>query len=126
MGTFHYPIILHSADGKQTEKIDALVDTGATYTRIPDNILTSLGYQAILKRRLKLASGSIIERPAGIAQIEIDGVQLPSVVIYGDPNSDPLLGAVTMEEFSVAPDPMGQRLIPVVALLMTFLKDSEN
>jgi len=30
-----------------------------------------------------------------------------------------LLGAVTLEQFSLAPDPVSQRLIPVEALLMS-------
>jgi hypothetical protein len=40
------------------------------------------------------------------------------VVIFGDPDLQALLGAVTLEQFSLAPDPVTKRLIPVEALLM--------
>ena len=32
MGTFRYPITIYSADGTQARMVEALVDTGATYT----------------------------------------------------------------------------------------------
>jgi hypothetical protein len=43
---------------------------------------------------------------------------LPTIVIFGDPGSEALLGAVTLEEFSLGVDPVEKRLAPVVALLM--------
>ena len=38
-----------------------------------------------------------------------------SLVVFGD---DALLGAVTLEEFCLAPDSGAQRLVPVPALMM--------
>lgn len=122
MGTFRYPVKLHGADAgvSRTREMQALVDTGATYSWIPTDILADLGYHPSFRRRLRLANGTVIEKEGGVVQVEIDGAVLPTIAIYGDVGSEPLLGAVTMEEFSLAPDPLGQRLVPVVALLMTF------
>ena len=50
--------------------------------------------------------------------VEIDGNRLTTTAIFGDPGSEALLGAVTLEQFSLTPDPMSKRLIPVEALLM--------
>lgn len=119
MGTFRYPMILHSSDEARTRSLDALVDTGATHTWVPSDVLVDLGYRPAFRRRLRLADGTIIEREGGEVRVEIDGSILTTIVIYGDSGSEPLLGAFTMEGFSLASDPAGQRLIPVVALLMT-------
>ena len=42
MGTFRYPIVLCSRDGTWERRVDALVDTGATYTWVPRPILEEL------------------------------------------------------------------------------------
>lgn len=118
MGTFRYPIVVCSAEGTRSRRVEALVDTGATYTLVPHPILEGLGYQPILRRKLRLADWSVIEREGAEILVEIDGGRLTTVAILGDPGTEPLLGAVTLEEFSLAPDPVVRRLVPVEALLM--------
>ena len=44
-----------------------------------------------------------------------------TLVVFGEDGVDPLLGAVTLEEFLLAPDPIRQRLIPIPGLLKGFL-----
>ena len=121
METFRYPIVVYDPEGKNKREIQALVDTGATYTWIPRPILEDLGYRPSFKQRLRLADGNIIVRDGCEAVVEIDGARRTTVVIFGDPDSEALLGAVTLEQFSLAPDPVTKRLIPVEALLMGFL-----
>ena len=117
MGTFRYPITIYSADGTQARMVEALVDTGATYTWIPRPVLEGLGHRPAFRQKLQLANGAVIERDGAEAVVEIDGARRTTVVIFGDPSSAPLLGAVTLEQFSLAPDPVARRLVPVVALL---------
>ncbi len=118
MGTFRYPIVLYSSDGTRSHRIEALVDTGATYTWVPRSVLEDLGHTPSFRQRLRLANGSIIERDGCEVVVEIDGARRTTVVIFGDPASEALLGAVTLEQFSLAPDPVARRLVPVEALLM--------
>ena len=59
-----------------------------------------------------------MKRDAAGALVEIDGARRTTVVIFGDPALASLLGAVTLEQFSLALDPVACRLVPVVALLM--------
>lgn len=61
-----------------------------------------------------MADGRVIERETGPVLITVDGETVPTLCIFGDANSTPLLGAVTLEECGLAPDPVAQRLIPVV------------
>ena len=117
MGTFHCPVRVGRLDGSASETVEALVDTGATYTWIPRPFLERLGIAPTKRRRLQLADGSIIEREAGQILITIDGESVFTLCIFGDADSMPLLGAVTLEECGLAPDPLRQRLIPVIGLL---------
>ena len=117
VGTFRYPIRVERLDGSASETVEALVDTGATYTWIPQPVLERLEVAPTTRRRLQLADGNIIEREAGQIRITVDGESVFTLCIFGDPETMPLLGAVTLEEFGLAPDPVRQRLIPVVGLL---------
>lgn len=118
MGTFRYPIVFYNRDGTQRHQLEALVDTGATYTWVPRPILEGLGYKPSFKRRLRLADGKVIERDGCEVVVELDGNRLTTIAIFGDPGSEALLGAVTLDQFSLAPDPVQKRLVPVEALLM--------
>ncbi len=118
MGAFRYPIVLYSPDRSRSVTVEALVDTGATYTWVPGPVLQGLGYSSSFRRRIRLADGTVIEQDGTEVVVEIDGARLTTVVIFGDPGSEALLGAVTLEQFSLAPDPVARRLVPVVALMM--------
>ncbi|GBC84081.1 hypothetical protein HRbin11_00502 [bacterium HR11] len=117
MGTFRYPIVLYSPDRSRSVAIEALVDTGATYTWVPAPVLQGLGHQPSFRQRLRLADGTVIERDGTEVVVEIDGARRTTIIIFGDPGSEALLGAVTLEQFSLAPDPIARRLVPVVALM---------
>ncbi|MGQ9533583.1 MAG: retroviral-like aspartic protease family protein [Desulfotomaculales bacterium] len=119
MGTFRYPITLFRPDGTGGRKIEALVATGATYTWVPRPVLEELGHRPAFRRRLRPADGTVIERDGAEVPVQIDERRHTTIVIFGDPHSEALLGAVTLEQFSLAPDPVAQKLVPVEALLMT-------
>ena len=46
MGTFSHPIEVFSADGSRSVTVEALVDTGATYTCLPGAVLRGVGHCA--------------------------------------------------------------------------------
>ena len=121
MSVFRVTIEVQDARGGGFEPLDALVDTGATWTWLPRDILERLGHRPTLKRRLQTADKRIIERDAGEVPIRIGDETLTSLCIFGDEGSQALLGAVTLEGFSLAPDPVNERLVPVVGMLMTLL-----
>ena len=45
MSTFNWPMQLRNLDGGPTVQVDALVDTGATYSVIPASLLRELGFR---------------------------------------------------------------------------------
>ena len=60
MGTFNWPIRLESMDGAKSLEIEAMVDTGASYTIVPGKLLTDIGISPIDKISLVLADGGVL------------------------------------------------------------------
>ena len=111
--------VWNSDDPKRSVSIDLLVDTRATYTLLPSDLLKELGIQPVRSVRLRLANGRVIERPLGEIGIEIEGYCVRATpVVFGE-NSICLLGSVTMEQLGLAPDPITKKLKPVEAYLLT-------
>src|SRR5205085_1067187 len=80
---------------------EALVDTGASYSWVPRDILGRLGVQRSFGREFQTADGRVIVRDMAEARARLEGDELPTLVVFGDPGSLPLLGAYTLEGFGL-------------------------
>ena len=118
MGTFQVAIEVGDPDGQRYETVEALVDSGATYTTMPASLLSRLGVSPHSKRTFVLADGTRIERDFGRTWVSLHGEHAISPVVFGDEGAMPLLGALTLEVFSLGIDPVDQRLIPVDSLML--------
>ena len=116
MGTFSHPITLISPAGDRTETLDGLVDTGATFSSAPAQVLTGLGITPQRTIRLRLADGRIVQHDVGELLAELDGVRATVICVFAPDDSPTLIGAHTLEAFLLAVDPVEQRLVPVDAL----------
>jgi len=118
MGTFRVEVMVRNPqDPTRSRTLSLLVDTGATYTTLPRDVVEAIGCQPIGKRRVLLANGREEEWPIGLVSVTLEGQELPTVCLIG-PNGGPaLLGAVTLEEFALSADPVGRRLVPVRSYL---------
>ena len=112
MGTFFHPITLVGPTGRRLT-VDALVDTGSTFTSVPTDILADLGVEPRREVRLRLADGTSHPRPLGRVLAELDGVEEVTFVVFGEAGSPPTIGAVTLETFLLGIDPAAGRLVPV-------------
>ena len=118
MGTFNVTIeVAAGADGP-FESLEALVDTGATYTLAPAPLLRQLGVEPIDRITFIIADGSRMQQEIGEAVIRLDGRQRTTLVVFGDEGANTLLGAYTLEAFSLGVDPRNRRLIPVDGYLV--------
>ena len=97
--------------------LDLLVDTGATWTMLPGDLVADLGLAAPLQRAVTLANGERATYPAGQVSIRLNGEELFTLFLAGPAGCLALLGAVTLEEFGLAPDPVRKSLVPVADLL---------
>lgn len=118
MGTFRYPIEIGDPQGTRFERLDALVDTGASYTVVPASVLRQLGVVPTDRRGFRLGDGRRTEREVGETRVRIDGKALMTLVVFGDKPAGSALGALTLEALGLAIDPVNRRLVPVDAFLM--------
>ena len=103
-------------DQERFETVDALVDTGATYSMMPAAMLRSLGVSPFARREFRLANGEWIHRELGVARVRIDGRVVITLVVFADERSHSILGAMTLEQFNLAVDPVDMRLVPTSAI----------
>jgi aspartyl protease family protein len=117
MGHFRYRVEIGSGHGRAFQSLDALVDTGATYTWVPRPLLERLGIVPAFKREFLLADGKRVRYDVAQVLARIDGQSLYTLCIFSDEGSEPLLGVVTLEEFGLGVDPVNRKLIPVAGYL---------
>ena len=117
MGTFKWPLRISSMDGQQAQDIEATVDTGASFTTLPSNLLRELGIEPTGRRQFLVADGRRIEMEYGQAWATIDGESVVTIVVFGQEEAPPLLGAYTLEGLALAVDPESQRLVPTHMIL---------
>ncbi len=117
MGIFRQAVTIANPATRQATQAECMVDTGSTYLWLPEDLLRSLGIQPALKRQLRLATGQVIERPAAEVLLTLNGETLTVVCIFGESRSDPLLGSLALEAFSLAVDPVNKQLVPTISYL---------
>lgn len=121
MGTFRVPMDIGDPQGQNFETVDALVDTGAAYTILPASALQRLGIVPHRTGRFQFADGRNREFQMGRTWVRVGDASEITLVIFGEENVAPIMGAYTMEALGLMPDPINQKLIPVdVEPLMTF------
>ena len=114
MGTFSHPIEIFSADGSRSITVDALVDTGATYTGLPGAVLRELGLAPKRKIPARLPEGSVVEEEIGEVRVWLQGIELTTIVVFDAAELPARLGAYTLTGALLAVDPARQRLIPAL------------
>ena len=119
MGTFSVTIEVGSPDRSEWRPIDVLVDTGATFTWLPRALLEELGHAPDSKESFQLGDGRIVESAIGDIPVRLAGKVHVTICAFAEDSEKPVLGAVTLEQFLLAPDPINKRLVPVVGLAIS-------
>jgi len=118
MGTVTTAVELLSLDGgDSTRTLEVLVDTGAVLSMLPATMLDSLGVQRLGKVTAQVADGRFIERDVGNARLRVEGQEVWSRVIFGEPTDPSLLGLTVLEQLGLMVDPVGRRLVPTRIIL---------
>ena len=87
-----------------------LVDTGAIDSLVPRNYLEKIGLQPKAQRTYELADGSEIKMDIGTGDIEFMGEIVGGTIIFGDINSEPILGVTALESVGIEIDTHNQTL----------------
>lgn len=112
MGMFTVNTRVIGANGL-AEDIDALVDTGANRTALPVSLLRRLGVVPQEASLFRTATEELVELETGEALVEFDGRRKTVPIVFNSDSARPLLGAIMLETFHLAVDPVQKRLIPV-------------
>lgn len=113
MSTFQWPLEVGTPQGDNFEMVAVLVDTGASLTFVPREMLERLGVQPTEWEQFELGDGRVIEREVGETRVRLEGRVLTRRVGFGEAGDTSVLGADTLEGAGLAADPVNQRLIPV-------------
>jgi len=117
MGTFSVTMGIGSRDLQSFRDVEALVDTGATFSAAPRELLEELGYQPTRREEFELGDGRVAEFDMAEVPVRINGTVVTSLCVFRD-TGVAILGAITLEALLLAPDPVNRRLVPVRALMM--------
>jgi clan AA aspartic protease len=99
--------------------LDFLVDSGAQYTLLPEDVWQKIGLTAKRTQRFRLADGSEMSRGIGTAVVDLKELgETPTPIILGQIGDVALLGAVTLEELGLVLNPFTRTLHPAALLLV--------
>ena len=117
MGTFRVQLWVGNPYGGDFTPVSALVDNGATYSMMPESLLTALRLAPDERIRFRIADGNRVEFDVGEARFQIGGKSRTCTVIFG-PEDKYLLGATTLEDFGLMVDPSAPNpsLVPLEEL----------
>lgn len=119
MGQFSVRVtIAHPSDPGRRTEVDLLVDTGATLTWVPRDILEKLGVPRLRRRSFLVADGRSVERDTAGAIVKLDGTEANVTLVIGEPGDGSLLGATALESLGFGVDPIRRRLVPQELLAM--------
>lgn len=103
---------LIAVEAVRTVELEALADTGAIETAVPEGIVETLGLPIIRRNRYTVADGRKVELPiAGMVSIEVLGRRVQTEIIVLPRGSRALLGAVELEKMDLVVVPRSGEVI---------------
>lgn len=97
----------------RAREIDAVADTGAVVTLLPQDLVEDLGLDIIDKRIVLLANDQKIELPvAGGIRLTVAGRSMSTDCLVGPPGCEALIGQIIMENLDLIADPLKRTLTP--------------
>jgi len=108
MGETYANVRIHGPMG--VEEVRALVDTGATFTKIPLSLGERLGLKVRRKVHVRLSDERSAERGLCHAEVEVDGVRDLIPLTLGGEGEVPLIGYTTLEILGFKINPVTGRL----------------
>lgn len=119
MGSFSVKVaVAHPTDPARSEDVELIVDTGATLSWIPREIIEKLGVPRLSRRSFLIADGRTIERETATAIVRYNGTAGGVTVVVAEQGDGHLLGATSLETLGLGVDPIRQRLVSHTLLAM--------
>lgn len=100
------------------EKVRFLVDSGATYTVLPEEVWRRIGLTPLREHDFTLADGTVIRRKVSECYISLPQGEAHTPVVLGEVDDQALLGMVTLEILGLVLNPFKRTLQPMRMLLV--------
>lgn len=97
--------------------VELLVDSGAMYTVLPNEVWRALELSPERLERFRLADGTVIERQIAECRISLPQGERYTVVVLGEPGDAALLGVYTLEGLGLMLNPFTRELQPMRLML---------
>ena len=118
MGTFSVEVAIGDSNRERWVTMDALVDTGSTMTSAPASLFRELGVEPESREIFEFAQGEVRFMEVGYTWVRFANKEILTQVLFNEEDSEPLLGAIALENALMGVDPVAKRLIPVRGLAM--------
>jgi len=109
MGHVYIKVTISNMERSRAKQVEALADTGATLTVIPQTIAQELGLSEFRKEVVETGAGEV-ELQRSTARISIDGRETLQDVLVSDIIERVLIGVVTLETLALSLDPLTGKL----------------
>ncbi len=90
-------VTLHVHGPLGSAQVEALADTGATFTKVPRAVVERLGLRPDYETSIELGDGRTITRNLALAEVELEGVRRPVLIAISETGEQPLVGYTTLE-----------------------------
>jgi clan AA aspartic protease len=117
MGIIYIEGVVTGPTGKRSTA-RFLVDSGATYTLLPQKVWQAIGLEPKRAVTFTLADGTTVERKVSECHIALPQGEGHTPVILGEPGDEALLGTVTLEILGLVLNPFTRELQPMRMLLV--------
>ena len=113
MGLFSVPLTVINTNAGRSETMAAIVDTAASYSMIPAEVMARLDIAPTGETRIRMADNSVVAIPFGDALIAVEGRHQVLRALFRPGGSRAILGANTLQELEFVVDPVNERLISI-------------
>lgn len=97
--------------------VELLIDSGATYSVLPESTWRAIGLTPKRTVRFRLADGTPIDREVGECHFALPEADGTSPVVLGQADDAGLLGVVTLEVLGLVFNPFTRTLHPMQMLM---------
>src|SRR5688572_2575983 len=119
MGLTHLKLkIINPINNFLQTEVEFLVDSGATYTFLDQNVLKKLKIKPFKELEFVLADGSVLKREVGEVIFEYKSNRGTSPVVFAEKGDANLLGVVTLETMGLLLNPIKRELMPMKMVAM--------
>ena len=123
MGIFYiHAAVSHPRNSERQHRLRFLVDTGAFFSAVPRDILSTLKVPPIREETVQFTDGRKARWKVGEIRLNVDGRSVTTLVLFGKKGTQPLLGAYSLEGLGLTVDSRRRRLVPMPVVIVAASK----